>query len=119
MASTLSVTKTITNTGWVVTASLEVGASIPRDIFVYKNTGTTDLGEYYGVLNLSDLHRISVWTGVAVPAFGNAFVRTNTATITVPQSENVDTVISRLRTSIQAFSTAYQAAGSTTTYTIT
>lgn len=120
MASTLSVTKTLSNTGWTVTASLNVSASIPRDIFVYNNTGTTQLGTYYGVLNVMDLNRISVWAGLAVPTFGNNFVRYNTATLLVDQAFNVDDVISKLQASVQVFSTAFQAVSpSTQVFTIT
>lgn len=119
MANTLTVTKTLSNTGWTISASLNVGSTIPVNIFVYNNTGTTQLGQYYGVIGIQDLSRIQVWTGAALPVFGNAFVRYNTATILVDPTSNVDVVIANLKTSVQLFSTAFQAASpSTQVFTI-
>lgn len=109
MSTSLTVTKTLSDTGWTVTASLNIGAAIPRDIFVYHNTGTTQLGTYYGVLNVLDLNRISIWTGSALPLFGNNFVRYNSATILVGQTSDVDDVIAKLDASVQTFSTKFQA----------
>lgn len=120
MSSTLSVTKTLSNDGWTVIATLEMGATIPRDIFAYENTGTTTLGPYAAVINVKDLERMQIWLGSSIPNFGNKFVRLDTATFLVPIGADPDQAISRLIESVQKFSTAYQDSGnSTTTYTIT
>lgn len=109
MSNPLTVTKTLSDTGWTVTASLNVSSTIPRDIFVYLNTGTTSLGIYEGVITVADLNRVLVWTGAMVPIFANKFVRYSTATIPIGQADNVDVVITKLVASVQIFSTAFQA----------
>jgi hypothetical protein len=119
MSSTLNVTKQLTNDNWVITAYLNAGGTLPREIFVYENLGTTQLGEYNGVISVIDLPRIQIWTGDIIPAFGNKFVRHLTATIHIGKDEDPDLVISNLRTSVQVLSTNFQAIQtSTQVYTI-
>lgn len=120
MTTVLTVTKTLDNEGWVVTAQLAVDANIPRAIFTYLNTGTNILGDYYGVLNVNDLARVPIWNSQALLLFGNKFVRHTIANLRVSSTENVDTVISVLKTSVQLFSTGFKATNSQTNiYTIT
>jgi hypothetical protein len=120
MSSTLTVTKQLTASGWTITASLNGGASIPREIFVYENSGTNQLGAYYGVLNANDLNRIQIFIGSAIPAFGNNFVRYATANIVVRQGDDPEIVITMLKTSVQKFSTDFQGIqNSTQVFTIT
>lgn len=120
MSIQLTVTKTLTNEGWTVVASLNNGATIPRDIFVYENIGTDQLGSFQGTINVSDLTRMQVWLGSPIPVFGNQFVRHDVATIKVGYTEDVDTVISVMKASVQKFSTDFQTGSSNTTvYTLT
>jgi hypothetical protein len=120
MSNPLTVTKTLSDTGWTITASLDVNSTIPKDIFAYLNTGTTTLGTFQGVINVGDLNRLVVWTGSIVPIFANKYVRYSVAIIAVPQTSDVDAVIATLKTSVQLFSTAFQATQSSTQiFTIT
>lgn len=99
----------------VVTASVVPGGFLPANIFLYKNTGTTELGDYWGVANTDELTRFQAWTGVAIPAFGNAFVRDNAAKIVLSLQDNVQAAITNITKRAQELSTALKTASSTTT----
>jgi hypothetical protein len=103
MANELSVTKTPTETGWVITALWEGSPTIPTSIFAYENTGTTTLGKFYGVVSLSDLARLQIWEGSVIPIFANKFVRHDEVTVEIGADEDPDQVISRLVESVKLF----------------
>lgn len=113
MASSLQINTQLTDTGYTVTASLAAGSILPPDIFTYVNTGTTTLGDYFGVVAILDLPRLQVWTGAAIPVFGNGYVRYSQAVIHVPITVDVNSVITLLITSVQNLSTAFKAAQTT------
>lgn len=120
MSSTLNITKQLTNNGWVITATIDVGGTLPREIFVYENNGSDTLGPYQGVIAAVDLPRIQIWAGTPIAAFGNKFVRHNVGTIIITGTENPDTVIAGLKASVQSLSTQFQSIQtSTQVYTIT
>ena len=121
MGSQLTIIKTLTPDHWVITASIGIGQTLPQNIFLTLNTGTVVLGAYSGIVSYLDLTRIQVYDGITVyPVFGNNFLRYSQAKISVSFTDNVDTVIANLVSSVQTLSTAYQAAASSTTiYTIT
>ena len=120
MSSTLNVTKQLTNEGWVVTANVSAGGSIPRENFLYENTGTVSLGEYQGVVTVVDLPRIQIWNFQVIPVLGNKYVRHSSATLIVPKDTDPDSVISRLKVSVQQFSKDFQATPtSSQTFSIT
>ena len=87
MSDQLSVTISFVKDHYEVTASLVTTDVLPEAIFLYRNTGTTQLGEYYGVAFLSEIQARQVWTGVAIPSFGNAFVRYTQAFVIAPNLE--------------------------------
>lgn len=117
--STLNITKALTDDGWSIQATL-TSTVLPIEIWVYENTGTTTLGSWYSVISPLDLPRIQIWTGAAIAVFGNKFVRHSVGNILLTGTENVDDVISRLKASVQAFSTLFKAnQTSTSTTTIT
>jgi len=119
MSCVLNITQSLTNAGWVITATIASGTTLPADMFVYTNTGTTTLGTYFGLINVLDLPVVPIWTGVAIPVFGAPYVRYNTGTILVASCDNPATVISDLVANAKILSTNYQAAAnSTTAYTI-
>jgi hypothetical protein len=109
MTSTLNVTKQLTNSGWVLTANIDAGGIIPREIFVYENSGTDQLGPYVGIVSVTDLPRIQIWQSSPIPVFGNKYVRHSAATIVIEAGDNPDTNILALKSSIQDFSTKLQA----------
>jgi hypothetical protein len=69
----------------VIAATVNDGAvTLPPAIFTYVNSGTTTLGDYFGVCNANELGRFQEFTGTAIPVFGNAFVRARQAKISLP-----------------------------------
>lgn len=114
MTSSLRIDTQLTDTGYSITAYIAPGGILPPDVFTYANTGTSTLGEYFGVVSILDMPRLQVWTGVAIPIFGNGFVRYSQANIQVPSTEDVNVVITRLISSIQNLSTAFKAVQTTT-----
>lgn len=120
MASTLTVNKQLVSDRWVVTANLSPGGTLPLEIFVFTNTGTTQLGTYEGVIAATELSRIQIFTGTAIPVFANKFVRYGTATLYVGLDRDPDSVITVLKNSVQYLSTTYQSIqNSTQVFTIT
>lgn len=114
MSSSLQINTQVTDEGYVITANVLPGGTLPTDIFAYVNTGSTTLGEFFGVVSASDIHRLQTWTGVAIPVFGNAYVKTSQANIVVSLQDDVNAVIATLISSVRNLSVAYQAIQSTT-----
>jgi len=119
MSSVLTVTKQLSNTGWTITASITPGGTLPTQIFTYENTGTTTLGPYAGVIGAIDLPRIQIWNSIAIPVYGNKYVRHSVATILVTPPTDPDLVITELAASVGSFSKEFQSMQSSTqTFTI-
>lgn len=108
--SQLQIVTQLTGDQYVITASVLPGGYLPQNIFLYQNTGTTTLGLYYGVCNTDELTRFQVWSGSAIPLFGNAFVRYNQAKIIVNVQQQATGIISNIQTGVQQLSTAMQLA---------
>lgn len=62
---------------------------INKVIFYYKNTGTTELGPFEGVVDVAQLTKMPVWTGAALPTFAVPYVRHNIATRTFEDIDDV------------------------------
>lgn len=90
VADKLSVTITFVKDHYEVTAEMEEVDVLPSAIFLYENTGDTSLGEYYGVANLDELLARQEWTGVAIPTFGNRWVRYTEALVIAPNEEEAE-----------------------------
>ena len=76
MSSSLQITQNLGSDGrWEIIASVSPGGTLPQDIFIYNNTGTTSLGSYVGVCELSEYQRFQTFTGAALPIFGNKYVK--------------------------------------------
>lgn len=119
MANHLTITKRLTNAGWTITGSVASPATIPRDIFVYENTGESQLGEYHSVVMVSDMPRIAVWQGSPLPVLRNKFVRYAEIKILVPRDQDVDLVIRQLVASTENFVEEFNSVKeSTQTYVI-
>lgn len=118
MTNQVTVTKRLTNEGWVISGRVEPSSEMPKDIFVYENTGTTDLGKYFSVVSALDMHRIPVWSGSAV-ASRVRYVRSDEIKINVPFDVNVDDAIEALVSAVKAFYREFTAEKeSTKTYVI-
>ena len=114
MSNTLEVTTTLVNDHWDISAQLGSGATIPRDIFIYENTGTTSLGEFFGTCAISDLTKFQVYTGEVVPIFGNRYLRHDTANISIYKQEDLAEAVTILLKNVTNFKLAYLSTSSTT-----
>jgi hypothetical protein len=114
MSSQLQITTQLNNSTWVITATVLSGGTLPQNIFVYCNTGTTTLGNYIGVCNISELTRLQVWSGAALPVFGNKFVLSNQAKINISIQEELSSVTQNLINTATLLSQEIQAQGNST-----
>jgi len=86
MSDSITISTSLSGNSWIIEASVTSATVLPAEIFAYANTGTTTLGDYYGVCSFEELTRFQIWNSTALPMFGNKFVRTGQAKITVPIS---------------------------------
>ena len=114
MSSQLQINKLLQDNSWVITAEVLPGGVLPQNIFVYENSGTTELGNFYGTASVEDLTRMQIWSGVAIPIFGNKFVLSDNVKIIVDPASDPDTVISMLVTTVSLLSKNLQIAASST-----
>lgn len=112
MTTQVQITKTINGSNWVITAQVLSGADIPLDVFLYENTGTPDLGGYFGVANMQDYTRMQTWTGGTIPVFGNKYVKHTVANIILPVELSVTSVIANIKASVTRFKAEYLAGSS-------
>jgi hypothetical protein len=96
MADSITVTVSVSGNFWVIEAQVNSPTVLPSEIFAYSNTGTSMLGEYTGVCNFEELSRFQIWNSEPLPMFGNKFVRSDRAKITVPISVDPTYVTSNL-----------------------
>jgi hypothetical protein len=118
---TLSITSGPQGDIWVITATLTSHSTLPAEIFLYENTGETELGRYIGVCDIEQLGLYQIWTGQAIPRFGNAYVRHTQAKITLPLgvSSRYASVISNLTATAKSLKTSLTGSGATTTTSVT
>jgi hypothetical protein len=120
MSSVLTVVKTFVTNHWEVTATIQAGGTLPLEIFVYENTGTTTLGPFFGTCSVDEVHNLGIFTGVAIPVFANRYIRYGQAKIIVNSESDIPGVILALVNNVKSLSLAYQAFTPTTqTYQIT
>jgi hypothetical protein len=112
--SQLQITTTLDGDQYTITAQILPGGSLPQDIFLFSNTGTSELGDYWGVANTDELTRFQVWNGVAIPKFGNSFVRYSSAKITLNVQEDAASVIQTITNGVTNLSAALKLAASST-----
>lgn len=84
----LSVTITFNEDHFEVTATMVETNVLPAAMFLYENDGTTTLGPYYGVANLSEIQSRQIFTGTSIPVFGNRYVRYTQAFLSVPTMDD-------------------------------
>lgn len=103
MTNKVTITKRLTNDGWSITGSLDAGGTIPTDIFVYENSGSSTLGAWHSVVTIPDMPKIPRWSGVAIPTSQSQWVRASTIKILIDTTHDVDEVILNLKGSLQKF----------------
>jgi len=97
-----------------ITAVILAGGYLPQNIFLYQNTGTNALGDYWGVANVEEMTRFQVFSGTAIPKFGNAFVRSNQAKITLSVTDDPKTVIAAITQGVTNLSAEMKTAATQT-----
>ena len=118
MSSSLVITTELnSNNLWEVSAEILAGGDLPREIFVYENLGTTDLGDYIGVAAVEELQRFQIFSGTAIAKFGNRFVRYVKAHIILTDYSERTSVIENLTENVKILSNNIKAA-STVTQTV-
>lgn len=106
MSSQFRVTKRLTSEGWTVSGEVLPGGTMPREVFVFENTGTMALGEYHSVVHALDMQKVPMLT-VAIPVAKAKYVRTSSFSVRVPQEVNPDTFIETTVASLKKFSKEY------------
>lgn len=112
--STLNVTTELVGNQYQITATVSPGSLLPPAIFIYQNQGTTTLGPYIGIPSVSELTRLPVFTGTALPVFGNINVLYDSLTVLLPAGSSPSAFVSNLTAAVQTLSTAYQSVKITT-----
>lgn len=116
MASSLSITTQLTSDNQVeITASVVPGGTLPVDIFIYENKGTTVLGDYIGICNLEEYQRLQTFNGTAVPRFGNKFVKHTQAKILIDVKDDPKVITNHITNTATFLSFALSSASATTT----
>lgn len=119
MSSSLSFTTNLTSDNKVeVTCKVVPGGTLPEDIFIYKNTGTTTLGDYFGVCNLEEYQRLQTFTGTAIPNFGNKFVKSKEARVVINSNDKPRQIIDHI-TNIATFLSFAMSNSTSTTQIVT
>lgn len=113
MSASLNFSSQIVDNQRVVTFSVVPGSDIPLDIFLYQNTGETTLGEYQAVCSVNEFLKTQAHVGVAIPVFGNTYVRHTEGRMTVSMMYDVNVLKSTIVSRVRDFRTNFLAASST------
>lgn len=106
--SILKVVTSIIDDKYRVEAELTEPADLPKDIFVYRNTGTEELGEFQGVCTLREYTTLQTFKGEALPVFGNGYLKYGKAVILVKLTDDVDRVIMMLKENVSTFGSIFR-----------
>lgn len=109
MTDIVTVTTELLSDHWLVTADVTTGGTLPPGIFIYTNSGSEILGDFYGTCSLGELTRLQLFTGATIPLFGNKYVRYPQAKIKVALEDNTKTIIDALVVNVESLSKAYEA----------
>ena len=106
--SILQVTSSIVGDRYKIQATMSVPGDLPSAIFVYTNTGTTELGVFQGVCTLSEFTSLQTFAGTVIPVFGNNFLKHTEAIIYVDLTENIEKVITTLKENVARFGVLFR-----------
>lgn len=108
MSSQLVLTSSLQDGYFLVEGQIQNGSDIPKDIFVYENSGTAELGNYVGVCTLNEFTSLSNYDGTIKPIFGNKFLKHNQVQIKVSLSSDLTSVLNTLKNNVQVFATSFR-----------
>lgn len=119
MSSQIVITQRIESGKRVIEVTVAEGSDIPRDIFLWENSGT-GLGEFFAVCSGADYARFQTWNGNPVPVFGNKYLKTTVGRRIMDLSTSPDAFIAATRENCTNFRLAYlgSAAEVSNTYSI-
>lgn len=113
MAASLIISTTIENSAWKIVGEISSSSDIPKDVFVYENLGTPNLGEYQAVCSLSEYLRIKTHSpGTSVAVFGNKFLKSTILSRTYPLDLDVNSLVTKIKQDLQKFRLEYLARNS-------
>ena len=87
--------------GWQVEGKVSDASSMPKEIFLYENSGEASLGAFAGVTSYEEFYRSPLWVGQPLPKFGNRYVKYGRAKIKVKDKTEVDTFIAKVTSSVK------------------
>ena len=108
MSSNLQVLTELQGDHYLVTATVQTGGTLPQEIFIYENSGSNVLGEFFGTCSVEELGRFQIFQGVTIPTFGNKFVRYGQAKIKVALDDDPVAVVNALIKNVKLLSTTLQ-----------
>ena len=106
MSASITVSTTFDTANRYITCTVNSGADIPHDIFLYENNNGTP-GSFFAVCALSDWQRFPTYTGSPIPVFGNKYLKTTQGMKSVPIAEDYSTIEPMFVSNCQAFRNAY------------
>lgn len=115
--STLRITTSVKDNNWVFEFGMDPGGDIPRDIFLWANTGE-GIGEYQTICTLSEYNRFQTHNpNVNVPVFGNKYLKHTLGVITANIQQDPEVIRAKIVNDIKIFKASYLA-GQTSTETV-
>ena len=86
---------------YLITGSLVDNEMLPAEVFMYENTGTEALGDYYGVCSFSELTSTKILNTSAIPIFRNKYVRSSKIKIKAYSQDEVTMLINHITVSLK------------------
>ena len=108
MSSSLTVVTELRGDHYLITANVVAGGTLPQEIFIYENSGTDVLGDFYGTCSVDELGRFQIFSGTPIPTFGNRFIRYGQAKIIVALNDDPVAVVTALIKNVKLLSVTLQ-----------
>ena len=109
MTTTVTIVTTVEKDHYLITGQVNPGGTLPQEIFIYENNGEPSLGTFWGTCSVSELGSIQIFTGTAIPIFGNRFVRSKDIKILVDLNAIPSAVVTALINNVKSLSASYNA----------
>lgn len=106
MTASITITNTIEGSNRIINCTVNSGADIPNDIFLYENNNGVP-GKFFAVCSLSDYNRFQTYVGSSIPVFGNKYIKQAFGQQTLSINDDYSSVVSSFVSNCQDFRTAY------------